>query len=78
MWNPSRSAGLYYKGNLKRMQKPNVMSTCLITICQLIFIFGFQNHLIQEFNKDTVPEIAMDQSKIDVMTVVKYCFIIDY
>ena len=24
MWNPSRSAGLYYKGSLKRKQKPNV------------------------------------------------------
>ena len=78
MWNPSRSAGLYYKGSLKRKQKPNVYIYVayhnLLADCS----FGFQNHLIQEFNKDTVPGMAMDQSKVDVMTVVKYCFIMDY
>ena len=72
MWNTSRSTGLYYKGSPKYYQKA-CLSRWLITICYLIFIFRFQNHLIQEFNKDTVPGIAMGQSKFDVMKVVKYC-----
>ena len=63
---------------LKESKNLMFVSTWVITICKRIFIFGFQNHLIQEFNKDTVPGMAMDQSKVDVMTVVKYCFIMDY
>ena len=76
MWNTSRSTGLYYKGSPKYYQKAKTyccLSRWLITICYLIFIFRFQNHLIQEFNKDTVPGIAMGQSKFDVMKVLKYC-----
>ena len=57
-----------------RKQKPIFISKWFITICYLIFIFGFQNHLIQEFNKDTVPGMAMGRSKFDAMKVVKYCF----
>ena len=76
MWNTSRSTGLYYKGSPKYYQKAKTycfLSRLLITICYLIFIFVFQNHLIQELKKETVPGTTVGQSKLDVMKVVKYC-----